>query len=171
MKISSRDIIEIIGIVSVVASLIFVGMQLMLDRRIATADQYQNRAELRMQARLAEFENEHFVQDVANRWTKSRPGWWTTDIEQAFVEDGISMDVMVRTVMTWENFLIQMDNNYYQYQNGLLDQNVWNGMREGLINFEQDVRRYAFSQSTNVHNLNEVIDEIGEELEYEGLAQ
>ena len=45
MRTSKKDIVEIVGIFAVVASLIFVGMQLMLDRKVALAEQYFNRAE------------------------------------------------------------------------------------------------------------------------------
>ena len=47
MQSDTRKILEIVGVLSVVASLLFVGMQLLLDRRITTAEQYQNRAESR----------------------------------------------------------------------------------------------------------------------------
>lgn len=45
MKASKKELVEIVGIFAVVASLIFVGMQLQLDRKVALAEQYSNRAE------------------------------------------------------------------------------------------------------------------------------
>jgi len=39
-----RDLTEIVGFVAIVASLIFVGMQLMQSQEIAIASQYQERA-------------------------------------------------------------------------------------------------------------------------------
>ena len=45
MNAKQKEVVEIVGIFAVVASLIFVGMQLMLDRKVALAEQYFNRAE------------------------------------------------------------------------------------------------------------------------------
>ena len=45
MKGSKKELVEIVGIFAVVASLILVGMQLQLDRKVALAEQYSNRAE------------------------------------------------------------------------------------------------------------------------------
>ena len=43
-KLSNRELAEIVGVLAVVASLVFVGLQLMLDRKIASGEQYSARA-------------------------------------------------------------------------------------------------------------------------------
>ena len=45
MKTSKKELAEIVGIFAIVASLIFVGLQLRLEHKVAMADQYFNRAE------------------------------------------------------------------------------------------------------------------------------
>jgi hypothetical protein len=167
MKISNTRIIELLGIFGVVASLVFVGMQLMLDRRIAIADQYQARTELRMQILLGQFENDGFIRDFAARWETNRPNWWNAEVENAFVEFDVSMAFLFRLTISREMYLITMDNNYYQYQQGLLEQSVWDGMREVLGRSERNSMLRAFSQGLNLPSLNEVIDEISTEIQYE----
>ena len=63
-----RQIIEAIGISAVVASLIFVGMQLLLDRRIAVADQYFNRAEAQRENLRTRTESEAFFANQEEMW-------------------------------------------------------------------------------------------------------
>ena len=46
MRIESKQVIDIVSTLAVVASLIFVGYQLILERRIAEAAQQHNRMEL-----------------------------------------------------------------------------------------------------------------------------
>jgi hypothetical protein len=51
-----KDIAELIGLVAIVASLIFVGLQLKQSQEIALATQYQARAETTMNLSLAHIE-------------------------------------------------------------------------------------------------------------------
>ena len=44
----SRDTIEFVGLIAIVGSLVFVGLQLRQDRVVAEANQYQARAEMRL---------------------------------------------------------------------------------------------------------------------------
>lgn len=64
MKTSKKYIVEIAGIFAVVVSLIFVGMQLQLDRKVALADQYFNRAESAKADRRALLESDDYTQFV-----------------------------------------------------------------------------------------------------------
>jgi len=45
MRLDSKQVIDIIGVTAIVASLIFVGLQLMLDRNVSIAAQYAARSE------------------------------------------------------------------------------------------------------------------------------
>lgn len=72
MKISSRDFAEIFGAVAVTASLLFVGQQLHLDRKVALADQYFNREESAKADRRSLLESDAYFQDIEESWSL---GW------------------------------------------------------------------------------------------------
>ena len=68
MKINLKDSIEIVGIFAVVASLLFVGLQLQLDRKVALADQYFNRAESAKADRRALLDSDDYMIGVEQWW-------------------------------------------------------------------------------------------------------
>ena len=132
MKIEVNKLIELAGLFGIIASLVFVGIQLMFDRQLAIAGQFQNRTELRMMQETAYFENSDFIQDLAKDWEKNRPGWWNDEIESIFTERYESMAEMVRYYRTMIIFAVLMENNYYQYQQGFLDIDTWSDQRSVL---------------------------------------
>ena len=72
-----RNIIEAIGVVSIVSSLIFVGLQLAQDRRVALGDQYASRAQTAMAQLQSNLESDAYLETFSKRWEDgSRPGWW-----------------------------------------------------------------------------------------------
>ena len=81
MKTNIKQTIEIIGFAAVVVSLIFVGIQLRLDSRVALADQYAFRSESVKNDLRSRIESEDFLEMEVKRWENgSRPPWWTEEI-------------------------------------------------------------------------------------------
>ena len=134
MKPDWKQLFEIFGVLGIIASLLFVGMQMQLDRKIAMAEQYQNRAELRLEGIRNLQANPDFVRDRAYQWERSRPEWWTDDVEAGYMQRFESMDAFVRSTMNFEDFVVSFDNNYYQYRNGLLEGGFWRPMLERMRN-------------------------------------
>ena len=167
MKIESRQLIEIIGIFGVIASLIFVGMQLLLDRRIAIANQYQTRAELRLQAEQSQFQNENYIAVEAARWESQRPPWWDDEVEKIYRESGESMLNIRRDLLAFDNFRIIMDNNIYQYKQGLLEEENWLSFRQSIKNVLQtdSIRSAYLSRTSSLSNLDEMVRELNAEIE------
>lgn len=101
-----KEIAELVGLVAIVASLVFVGLQLKQSQEIALATQYQSRAESVQELVLTHLEigYDPFVPAL-------RQG----------VEDGVPVGDIHTVHWLW----IQMDNHYYQYQAGFLDQDAW----------------------------------------------
>jgi hypothetical protein len=105
-----QDWMQIVGLFSLVGSLIFVGLQMKQSHEIALANQYQARAAA------------------------------TQDMFMSMQESGINMGVLEkpidelspleaaakynRTSWTW----IQYDNHFYQYNAGFLDEESWQGL-------------------------------------------
>ena len=113
MKFSDwKDTAELIGIVAIVASLVFVGLQLRQSHKIALATQYQARAEATLSLHLAGIEAD---------WLPVRP-----------LRDGISEEVSARDINVFLWLWIQYDNHYYQYQAGYLDESAWQAQHQNV---------------------------------------
>ena len=133
MKIEYKTAFEFLGIFGIIASLIFVGMQLSLDRNVAQADQYFNRSESRKADLRSMMENEFYLEEYARRWSEgSRPRWWNEENQINFEENGSdARGVRVSILEVHINF-IHLDGIYYQYRAGLLDENIWNTALESI---------------------------------------
>lgn len=134
-QIKLRDWLEVVGIFAVVASLIFVGMQLMLDRKVALAEQYASRAESAKADRRAILESEDYMQFYAERWVLGdKPSYWNEDWQIAKrVNDGtVSVKSVVAEIIGLELDIIGYDSVYFQYQQGLLDEQMWSQLRAGM---------------------------------------
>jgi hypothetical protein len=106
-----KEIAEFFGIVAIVASLIFVGLQLKQGHEIALATQYHSRAETTQNLHLAGIES-----------------GWTIPV----LRDKISDEVTVRDINLWLWFWIQMDNHFYQYQAGFLEESAWQAQLKNI---------------------------------------
>lgn len=101
-----KDIAELIGLAAIIASLIFVGLQLKQSQEIALATQYQARAEATMNLTLAHIEADYTVRIPTLR-------------------AGLSDEVSSRDINTYLWLWIAMDNHFYQYQAGFLSEQAW----------------------------------------------
>ena len=130
-----RDWLEIVGIFAVVASLIFVGMQLVLDRKVALAEQYSSRAESAKADRRSSLESQDYMQYIEDKWELGdRPTYWNEDWEIARrLDDGaISVKGVFAEITGLQLDIIGYDSVYFQYQQGFLDEELWNQLREGM---------------------------------------
>lgn len=107
MKFSQwKDIAELIGLVAIVASLIFVGLQLKQSQEIALATQYQARAEATMNLSLTHIEAGYTIRIPSMR-------------------AGLSDEVSAEDINSYLWLWIAMDNHFYQYQAGFLSEEAW----------------------------------------------
>lgn len=105
-----NDWMQVVGIFALVASLIFVGMQMKQTHEIALANQFQ--------ARTAEF------------LAMSRTGVevnWTYPSLRPFVTDQISAADLSGAVWAWAIF----DNHHFQYESGFLTEEAWQAQLSG----------------------------------------
>ena len=105
-----KDIAELIGIAAIVASLIFVGLQMKQSHEIALAAQYQARAQATMDLYTAAME-------AGFDWSSSaKPVAEQTPVEKAAGES-------IRR-WGWTAF----ENHHFQYVAGYLTQESWDGL-------------------------------------------
>jgi hypothetical protein len=170
-----RDWLEIVGIFAVVASLIFVGMQLQLDRKVALVDQYFNRAESAKADRRSLLESDAYMQFLEEGWALgNRPPFWDDGWEiAAQMEEGtISVRSAGAEILRHQMSIIGYDSVYFQYQQGLLDEEPWIGLRSVLKN---NMARHELAREVYTffarRTLRPVIEEILREIEVERESQ
>ena len=163
MKTKSRELIEIVGIFSVVVSLVFVGVQLLLDRRVAIGAQFHARSALYHQAEQSLFENDAYVHDWAQVRESGRlPGWWDKEIEDFQEFWGLSHEAMHREETVIRMRLIRFNDNFFQYERGLITEET---LQMQLIGLRNNIRSPYFrtiAQNFNVleQSFKNLIDEL-----------
>ena len=117
-----NDWLQVVGLVAVAISLVFVGFELKQSRDIAIADIYQQRTELGFQLITESYGNEAFVSGA----NKLRRGEELTEYEEAQIRAD-----HFRWLTHWENL-------HFQYELGLLSQEQWDASLNGLRYTVQD---------------------------------
>ena len=144
MRFTNKEIIEAIGILSIIASLIFVGLQLRLEGRLALADAYATRAESRMSTLRALLESETALRELAhyrqnNMSSNPIPKSWEIADDPILTES--------RRIRNELN-VVQADNILYQESLGFY--NNRDAMREFLqqLASREDTREWILSIPT-----------------------
>ena len=156
-----RDTAELVGIASIVASLIFVGLQLKQAQEFAIASQYLDQANLLVEATNGRLQNEALMRDYGQRLLASGE----------FSEpESIDPLVLAASVYAAENSLTILDNDHFQYISGFQSEEAWRSNRQvlkailasryGRFAYEQgkDSERSSFSAVCE-----EIIQEISSE--------
>lgn len=168
MKTSYRQIGELIGVLSVVASLLFLSAQLILDRRVALGAQYHERMVLGQDFYLSLSENESWISAEAKQWENGfLPGYWNPDIEIFMEIRELSMEDVVRIDRVYRSTLVRLNNNYYQFYQGLLDGDTPESIRNGLrsqMGANPLYRAIALDFAVGSGNFQDLIYEVEEEL-------
>ncbi len=134
--------LQIVGIFALVASLIFVGLQLKQGHEIALATQYQARS----QATLDHFDTMIEAHIPGEEYDVESGDLMPPD------DDNISQLAEYWNIH-WE--WTHLDNNHYQYQAGFLSEEAWDSLRRRLVNlygscekrFVYDDRKLRFRTS------------------------
>jgi hypothetical protein len=171
MNIGNKQIVEVIGILTVVASLLFVGLQLLLDRRVAVGEQYFNRAEAQRADLRSMMESDSFYQYWQESWDRGiRPPWWE---ENSALADRINQDIfsvksLYFSILVARMGVVAFDNLYFQYRQGLLEEEDWlvyqEIMKKRMI--EDIVDRNEFIADTRP--ISKIIDALRIEIESDG---
>lgn len=135
MKLSNKEIFEFLGLAALVASLIFVGMQLLLDRRIAIADQYFNRAESVKADFRTQLESDTSFLEREELWALGeRPSYWNEnwDIAKEVEEGKLSVSSVYTQILQQQLAIVSLDNIYFQYTQDLIGEEFWLSMRTSI---------------------------------------
>lgn len=142
-----KDFAELIGIAAIVASLIFVGLEMRQTRVIATAAAYQARTDSEVNMVLM-FDATYGLREIIR---KSRAGEPLNSVEQ----------------MNWQRSLlvrfIYLENVHYQVEIGMLSDEIWRAQMLGIKGIlaspgfqqwwegERGIWRPTFAESIDEH--------------------
>ena len=118
MKANWKDIAELVGVAAIVASLVFVGIQMQQSHDIAASQIYQERANASVAAIMAAATNPELVSAFSK--TNSGQSVTHTDAERT------------AALMAISGFAQLWDNAHYQYEQGYLSQSGWYRVRSDI---------------------------------------
>ena len=110
-RISAKDIAEFIGITGIVASLIFVGLQLKQSQEIALSDAYQARADASLVIRSLPLESPTLLSALTKTEASSEPE--------------LTPEERSALVFFFASQLVYLENVHFQYLNGFLTDEQW----------------------------------------------
>lgn len=106
-----NDWLQVLGMFAVVASLIFVGLQMRQDHEIALSAIYQARAQMTIDINLASTVPEDFVSATAKIYAG--------DVDEITPEELVTLEYNLAASIAL------VENNHYQYQSGYLPESHW----------------------------------------------
>ena len=128
-----RDWLEIVGLFSVVASLIFVGLQLKQTQEIAVASQYQARFDAYQEFALGRMQND-FVMEVSGKYFRQNEIIARIAKELERDHGALSDEQLGVVVTTLQIVLKTHENLHYQNEVGFLED-------ESYLPLNADLRR------------------------------
>ena len=150
MKNRTKEIFEIVGVAGVIASLIFVGLQMVFDRRIAVASVFHERTTMFQDAQIAQLQDSGVVVMRAKAWEAGNlPSWWNNEIEQYRQSRNLSMEDMVRMTILARMQLIRLNDIYFQYTQGLVPELTWESVKPSNQNYSNRPLDVALAGSWN----------------------
>ena len=164
-----KSIAELVGIAAIVASLVFVGLQLKQSQEIAIADQYQNRSDAALEYYTAMTQSDETIAFFANNLINNiESGAAEKSLVSLYEEEGAEQ-LAVRYLVFRSNITV-FDNYHFQYERGFMTDDAWDPFRErlkgllsasGIAAFYRAMRPGLRSSFRNV--CDEILVEIGAE--------
>ncbi len=113
-----KDIAELVGITAIVASLIFVGLEMRQTRSLAMAETYQSRTDSEMF--LFSFMSQP---DLRRIWLKT------------FDDEALTADDELLLLLSFMMRFAYLENLHFQIENGMLSRELWIRNLHSLVPF------------------------------------
>jgi hypothetical protein len=129
---------EVVGILAIVGSLVFVGLELRQSQQIAIAAQYQERTAAGREYFYESLDSEYRIKLIAESLEKIEwPDGLLTEEDLKWLDAHPSTEWAKAVI--WANIdLYGFDNYHYQYQSGFLSEEGWRSLESrlrGLLDF------------------------------------
>ena len=116
-----QDLVQVLGMIGIIGSLIFVGLQMQQTQRIAIAGQVQARAEMGVNRILSGLEGNLDAIRLFN--------YANFDYEELNEEEKL----IARNMHNWIGVMVE--NNFTQYQMGLFADDYWEQQERRILNW------------------------------------
>ena len=116
-----QDLVQFLGMIGIIGSLIFVGLQMQQTQQIAIAGQVQARAEMRLNRILNGLEGNLNANRLFN--------YANFDYEELNEEEKL----IARNMHNWIGIMVE--NNFSQYQMGLFADDYWEQQERRILNW------------------------------------
>jgi hypothetical protein len=115
-----NDWMQVFGIFALVASLIFVGLEMRQSQRIALSAAYQSRADSSMNLRMAPLESEALQSAMAGVYIHGKS------------LDELTPEELIVLRGRWNANLVYLENMHYQFISGFITEEHWQTNRSEL---------------------------------------
>ena len=132
-----KDIAELIGIGAIVASLIFVGLQLQQSQEIAVGTQYQERANAAIEHYMSQIQSDQALINWGQRLVNAASSG-NYPIEIKNIIESAGPESAAFTYLLYRSQMTMMDNCHFQFESGFMDEDTWLAMRRRLQNLLSD---------------------------------
>ena len=126
-----RDITEIVGFISIVGGLIFVGLQLRQSQEIAIATQYQERASTAVDYYSSQMQNDRAIIGQAEEIAASVKAGTASPALKDLIESR-SLESVGMWFFRHRVFFVMLDNFHFQYSSGFMAEESWDAFRRQL---------------------------------------
>lgn len=162
-----HDWLQIVGLFGVIASLIFVGLQLKQDRDIAIAAAYQARTSSASDSLASIADNPVVIRALA----KAEYGDPQTLVHIEGFAAELTAEELMAAQMSINSMATLIDNSYYQYQAGFLPEDHWLAVRNLVKAMISRNPLWRAGLSTRPNNrrpeFNDMMDSLLEEIDAE----
>ena len=144
-----KDIAEFVGISGIVASLVFVGMELRQSHQIAIEAEYQERATSVIDQYSAQIQSDTALSVVGQPlYVAVRSVDFPDEYRRLY--EGYTVEQLGFQQINTLNALTAFDNIYFQYESGFISDESWQAFRYRLRRiFESPITRLAFEKDPN----------------------
>lgn len=136
---NSKGLVEAIGMAAIVASLIFVGLQLKQSQEIAIAGQYQERTATALEFWNTASQDDWFVQGVGQRELDLHG-------EILTIFPNTTAEEIGRLYVLQMKSIVVLDNHFFQFQSGFMTDEAWFLQRNTLKTMVAAPNFYHFMQ-------------------------
>ena len=148
-----KSVAEVIGIGAIVASLVFVGVQIRQSHAIALSTQYQERANAASAVHTGALESDINLRLGGERLRGFMFGPTAPSLLREWARDRPPEDLAWQ-FHQFQNMFTVFDNNHFQYTSGFLDEGSWLAFQNRMTNvLRNPINRAMYKQSARSFRL------------------
>lgn len=146
-----NDWLQVVGMFGLIASLVFVGMQIKQDHQIALSGTYQARSDASAELTMSAINSPAFLNAIAKTYTNRS--------DDLTMQEAVALEFYIGSVMT------QLESNHQQYLLGYLGEEHWQrNIQEMKCMLDVPVSRQMLGGWDYRDSFQQLINEISEQV-------